>query len=298
MANHSVQLASGRHAWITAELQYVSGTGRRSPRLMLQFQLRTPGERFSVQMHHVRVRVFSGEELLGEDTIVGGDVASSYASPCLLEIPVTQRMIRYVTDSIPANADVSLKLKWSGILRVKWRTAENDLKRTEDPEPDEWTFLSFVETEMHISIPRSDWFGRVLQPIADDQYLFLEVAVPKGPEGSDWTKALALLNEAEKAYALGDDSGVFAKLRGALDALPGAKQKIVDALPEPRRTEVNALLLAVGEYLHHGRHIATKGEEAGTFPVNRIDADAAISMVRVMFSYVSRALAAVDGMAN
>lgn len=297
MANYQVQLASGRQAWVTAELQYVSGTGRRSPRLMFQFQLRTLGERFSAQMHHVRVRVFAGEELLGEGTIVGGDVAS-YPSPCLLELPVTQRMMRYVTDSIPANGDVSLKLKWSGILRVKWHAAENDLQRVGDPEPDEWTFLSFVETEMNIGIARSDWFSKVLQPIADDQYLFLEVAVPKGSAGADWAKALALLNEAEKAYALGDDAGVFAKLRGAIDALPGAKQNIVDALPEPRRTEVDTLLLAVGHYLHQGRHIATKGEEAGTFPVNRIDADAAISIVRVMFSYISRALAVVDAVAN
>lgn len=298
MANYSVQLAWGRQAWVTADLTHVSGTGRRSPRLMLQFQLRTPGERFSAQMHHVRVRVFSGEELLGEGTIVGGDVASQHPSPCLLEIPVTQRMIRYVTDSIPANADVSLKLKWSGILRVKWRTAENDLKRNDDPEPDEWTFLTFVETDMNLSIARSDWFGRVLQPIGDDQWLFLEVAVPKGSAGAAWTKALALLNDAEKAYALGDDAGVFAKLRSAIEALPGANKHIVDALPEPRRTEIDTLLLKVVEYLHFGRHVATQGNEIGTLPANRIDANAAISIVQVMFSYISRALAAVDAVTN
>lgn len=297
MANYQIQLASGRQVWVTAELQHVSGIGRRSPRLMLQFQLRTPTERVSVQMHHVRVRVFGGEELLGEGAIVGGDVAS-YPSPCLLEIPMTQRMIRYVTDSIPANADVSLKMKWNGILRVKWSPAVNDPQIVGDPEPDEWTFVSFVETEMTIGVARSDWFGKVLQPIADDRYLFLEVAVPRGPAESDWTKALALLNEAEKAYALGDDAGVFAKLRSAIEALPGANQHIVDALPEPRRTAINTLLLKVVEYIHFGRHVATEGNDAGTLPVNRIDADAAISIVRVMFSYVSRALAAVDAVAN
>jgi hypothetical protein len=203
-------------------------------------------------------------------------------------------MMRYVTDSLPPNADASLRLKWSGILRVKWHPAEGDPRVVGDPEPDEWGFVSVVENEMNIGIARSDWFGKILQPIGDDQYVYLEVAVPKGTTSSAWTKSLALLDEAEKAYAVGDDAGVFSKLRGAIDALPGAKQHIVDALPEPRRMAVDTLLRHVGEYLHHGRHIATEGDEVGTFPVNRIDADAAISIVRVMFSYVSRALAAAN----
>jgi hypothetical protein len=40
------------------------------------------------------------------------------------------------------------------------------------------------------------------------------------------------------------------------------------------------------------------GPDAGAFPVNRIDADTAISLVRVMFSYVSRALAAANASAD
>ncbi|MGA3353992.1 MAG: hypothetical protein ABSD85_12520 [Acidimicrobiales bacterium] len=72
-----------------------------------------------------------------------------------------------------------------------------------DPDPGEWTFVSIVEHDMSIGIARSDWFGKVLQPIADDQYVYLEVAVPKGPAAADWTKAITLLDEAEKAYAIG-----------------------------------------------------------------------------------------------
>jgi hypothetical protein len=207
-------------------------------------------------------------------------------------------MMRYVTDSMPANADASLKLKWSGILRVKWDPAPGDPQMPGDPDPGEWRFVSIVEHDMSIGIARSDWFNKVLQPIADDQYVYLEVAIPKGPAAAEWTKAITLLDEAEKAYAIGDDAGVFAKLRGAIEALPGAKQHIVDALPEPRRAAVDTLLREVGEYLHHGRHVATEGPDAGAFPVNRIDADAAISLVRVMFSYVSRALAAANAAAD
>jgi hypothetical protein len=286
-----VQLISGTKSWVTPELRSVAATGPRSPHLLIDFLLRTPSDRVAVQLHHVRVWVFGADELLGEGAIVGV-AADFYPTSCVLDVPVTHRMMRYVTESLPTNADAALKLKWSGILRVK---SDQPL---EDAKPGEWTFVSITETEMNIVIPRSDWFGKVLQPIADDEYVFLEVAVPKGPAAIGWRKALDLLDEAEKAYAIGDDAGVFAKLRGAVDALPGAKQQIVDALPEPRRAEVNALLLAVGEYLHHGRHVATEGAEAGKFPVNRIDADAALSMVRVMFSYVSRAIAAANPAAS
>ncbi len=282
-----VQLVSGTRTWVTPELRSVAATGRRSPRLQLDFLLRTPSEQVAVQLHHVPVRVFGADELLGGGAIVGVE-AFSYPASCMLEVPVTHRMMRYVTESLPANADAALKLKWSGVLRVKSDQVLGDAK------PGEWTFVSITDTEMNIVIARSDWFGKVLQPIADDEYVLLEVAVPKGLAAAGWTKALALLDEAEKAYAIGDDAGVFAKLRGAIDALPGAKQRIVDALPEPRRAEVNSLLRAVGEYLHHGRHVATVGAAAGAFPVNRIDADAALSMVRVMFSYVSRAIVAAD----
>jgi hypothetical protein len=201
-------------------------------------------------------------------------------------------MIEWVTDSLPPNGDASLKLKWSGILRVMWRPAEGDPIMTSDPVAGEWTFVNIVENEMFIGVPRSDWFGKVLQPMGDDQYVYLEVPVPKGAAQGDWNKALALVEEADKAYAIGDDAGVFAKLRGALDALPGAKQNIVHDLPEPRRSAVDSLLRDVGEFLHHGRHVATEGEEAGSFPVNRIDASAALSMVRVMLSYVSQAITA------
>jgi len=70
----------------------------------------------------------------GEGFVIGGD-AVSYGSPCLFEVPVTHRMMRHVTDSMPANADASLKLKWSGILRVKWDPAPGDLANARRPRP-------------------------------------------------------------------------------------------------------------------------------------------------------------------
>jgi hypothetical protein len=69
-------------------------------------------------------------------------------------------------------------------------------------------------------------------------------------------------------------------------------------MTNPSPAAVDTLLREVGEYLHHGRHVATEGPDAGAFPLNRIDADAAISLVRVMFSYISRALAVANAAAD
>lgn len=147
-------------------------------------------------------------------------------------------------------------------------------------------------TSTHLRVDRSAWFSQILEPIRQEEYVYLEVAIPEGEAGRAWQAALGNLRAAEKAYALGDDAAVFQQLRGVIDALPGAPKHIVDALPEPRRTEVDTLLLAVGNYLHYGRHVAKAGDDAGTFPVNHQDADFALSTMRVVVSYLSRALAA------
>ena len=53
---------------------------------------------------------------------------------------------------------------------------------------------------------------------------------PLGPEADSWAKTLDQVAEAEKSYDLGDDAGVFSKLKGAFEALPNAPKGIFDAL--------------------------------------------------------------------
>jgi hypothetical protein len=56
---------------------------------------------------------------------------------------------------------------------------------------------------------------------------------------------------------------------------------------------MNKLTTALSAYLHSGRHVTTGGEQAGTFPVDHIDAGFALNLMQVLLSYTSRALAAV-----
>jgi hypothetical protein len=69
---------------------------------------------------------------------------------------------------------------------------------------------------------------------------------------------------------------------------PLTPKDIVAALPEPQRTEVDALVKAVGTFLHSGRHVSQVGESAGSFPVDRQAAYLALSTMKVMLSYLSQ----------
>jgi hypothetical protein len=98
---------------------------------------------------------------------------------------------------------------------------------------------------------------------------------------------------AERCFALGDDAGVFAKLKGAFEALPDAPKQIFDALPEPKRAAVNAVVAAyVTTFLNFGRHVSKTGAPAGEFPVDHIDARYALDNANLVLSYASKAIAA------
>lgn len=286
-------LIAGNRTWVRVSIRTIRGSGRLNPRLVLALKLATPNDRVIAELCDVELRLTLSDETLGEGRLIG-EPAASYGAETSIDIPVSHRMIDYVTNAFGRADSLSLQLRWYGRLRVKWEPTEGDAPRSGDPQPGEWTdfHLPHLLNEHHLRVERSAWFSQVLEPIRQEEYIYLEVAIPKGDAAVTWHAALGNLRSAEKAYALGDDAAVFQHLRGVIDALPGAPKRIVDALPEPRRTEVDTLLLAVGNYLHSGRHVAKAGDGVGTFPVNHQDADFALSATRVVVSYLSRALAA------
>ena len=284
-------LISGTRTQALIDLQSVGARGVVSPRLLLVLHAAPPNERSSIEFHDMRARVMLGQELLGETRITGEQVLSQGRS-IQLEIPTTHRMLNHVTDQLGAQAQVSLTLGWYGILRVLWEPGDSDARYQGDPEPGVWTVFQIDEGnhEQPIMISRSDWFSRVVTAVGTSDFIFTEVAVPKGPIGDDWRFAINLLDQAEKAFVLGDDAAVFLHLRGAFDALPGAKKNIFGDLPEPLRKYLNALAKEIGEFLHAGRHVAELVDGSKSFPVNHIDARFAINLVRVLLSYASIAI--------
>ncbi|MDQ6949709.1 MAG: hypothetical protein M3256_26560 [Actinomycetota bacterium] len=283
-------LIVGTRSWIEIDLAGIAGRGRVVPRLIFSLTMRTPNERSEAELHDVRIQLLVADELVGEGRVIG-ERAASFGNSCQIEVEVSRKALGYVTERLGTQSAIDLTLRWYGLLRVRWQPGTSDSRSAADPEPGEWTLLHLADRqhECHLRIPRSDWFNNVLQPIGDGDVLHLEVMIPRGLEARHWTKTLDRLAEAEKCYALGDDAGVFAKLKGAFEALPGSPKNIFDLVQEPRRTEVDKLVKAfVADYINHGRHVSKDGFQAGEFPVDHVDAGFALNTAKVILSYASR----------
>lgn len=284
-------LICGSRIWVTVEASgIVTARGLLAPRLVIPLRFATPSERIEAELRTVRLQVIYDGEVIGETLVIGEPVLRG-GTQYHCEVPVTHAALEHITSQLTSAASVTLELHWDGQLAVTWHCNEQDQWMLGDPEPGVTTLLKLeAGTAQSLHIARSDWFTHVLTPTRHEDYLFLEVAVPRGAAAAGWTNAYAGLREAEKSYALGDDAGVFLHVRGCLDALPGAKQHILDGLAEPRRGELDKLTKAIGNYFNSGRHVDTEGPAAGTFPVDHQDAGFAIHLMKTLLSYLSQVL--------
>ncbi len=287
-----ITISSGNRLWGSFTVESLTARGRVSPRLNLQLKQR-PSPVADVELLDVVLRLEFRQEVIGETRLVGESmVAGGYNN---LEVSTTHRLLRYVTDSLVANTSVvSLEVWLRGRGRVRMDAARAQAGRVQmasDPPLGEWTDITIGSGSPEtIQISRSEWFERVLSPIRDDSYVYLELALPTVPDelAPEWGNAVGLLHDADRAYATGDDAAVFVYLRGALDALPGAKKRIVEAVAdESKREALDALLKQAGVFLHRGRHVAETGEQAGTFSVDHSDSAFALDLMRVLLSHLS-----------
>lgn len=289
----------GNRTAVQIDFKSVGAQGLFSPRLLIWMHFETPNERITVDLHDLRIRVKSGQEYLGETRLTGERVTSNGLS-LQLDVPTTHRMLNYVTDHLGSQEHIALTLGWYGLIRFLWNPNDTDSRNMGEPTPGEWTDFQIDEGshEQQISIARSEWFSRVVSVVGTTDYVFTEIAVPKGPLGDQWRSSIALLDKAEKAFTQGDDASVFSHLLGVLNAFPGAKQKIFDDLPKRQKAYIDELTKSIVVFLHSGRHVSelTNGEVG--FPVDHIDARFAINLVRVLLSYASVSIDAAQERAN
>lgn len=293
----TLRIEDGSRRLAELELQGVSGYGRLNPRLRLSFTVR-PVPPTSVILTDVTLRLEHGLELLGEGRVV--ELHPRDGSQVIFEIAVPPRLLRYVTDSLaPTTAAIQLDATLQGIARAcldsDTSTSPGRAGLSSDCEQGQWTEFEATVGPSALWIPRSAWYERVLAPTRNEQYRFLEVALPRDDNAlrAEWGAAVRNLDDAESSYASGDDPAVFFYLRAALDALPGAKTQILDGISnEDKRRRLDDLLKRAGDFLHNGRHVAKTGEQAGTFPVDHMDAAFALDLMRVLLSHLSLMLAA------
>jgi hypothetical protein len=225
-------------------------------------------------------------------------------SPVTFEVATSQRLLQYITGGLqPSATVVELEAKLSGFVLVTMDESQPDAsgwpRPATDPGPGESERRTISDpSESTLQVPRTVWYERVLAPTRNEQYRYLEMALPKDDKAldSEWTSSVNHLVQAEQAYAAGDNPAVFFYLfylRGALDSLPGAKQKVLDDISNPEKRErLNAILKTAGEFLHVGRHVAADGAQQGAFPIDHLDAAFAINLMRVLLSHLSLMLAA------
>ncbi len=275
---------------LQAGLVDVYGRGRLSPvlRFTVNFSVSTG---FQAELLHVKARVYCGEEYLGAGDIIGG-WSTPEGRSANLEVPTSARLLDYVTNTLGSNGSLQLSVHWAGRIRVSAELAPDNASTSVKGDAEMW------EETIHDSSPavtftvaHSDWYDRVLRPVRNEDYVYLEVAVPQGDAGAKWRQAIRGLEDAEKAFSFGDDPSVFLRLRAVLDALPGAKKNIFDSLEGLKAKRVDDLLKDVGEYLHLGRHVDEVGDGETGFPVDHLDAEFAIAQLKVILSYGSRLLA-------
>lgn len=275
-------LISGTRTWAQVELDSVTASGLINPQLVLSFTFRTPLERILTELAQLRLTVMCGNEVLGQGLFLG-DTVRSFDSGC------------------QAISCPSAAARWS-LSRPGWGVSLTSassffgMARSQSPGvPQRETTGSLMSLKPagnrhSASVARSDWYAQVLKPTGGTDYLALEIAVPLGDAAQDWRTVMRHVDSAERSYATDDDSAVFNYLRGAFDALPGAKQHVFDSLPEAKRAAVNELVTSLTKYLHRGRHVSADASEPGDFPVDHQDAAFAINLMRVLLSYTSLVL--------
>lgn len=283
-------LRDGTRSWLDVEILGLRGLGRLSPRFELRLAASAPSAGITTTLKVVRVELFWSEELLGYGLLIE-DTFSAHDSRRELELPTSRRLVQEITNRLGTSSTVAFQVRFSGsgvvtVAPGTSATASGGGSETGQPVP---VVFGPDENTMNFSVPRTAWFDDVVAKLGDSDYIPLELLVPRCALGKPWRKALSHVANAKRAYALGDDPAVFGHLRGALDSVPGAKQEIFDVLPEPKRTEVDALVTALGKFLHAGRHV---DQATGGFPVDHIDAGFALNLMDVLLSYASRALEA------
>jgi hypothetical protein len=161
-------------------------------------------------------------------------------------------------DALPALLDpspegrVSLGLSFRGLFRYRHSYETSDDRARQLGDADRWHLVPFGEQntyELKIAVARSDWYDQVAVPLGLSSYLVTPINLPSPAVVSSWKASPEHLENAARALTLGDPPAVFGYCRAAIDALPGNKTQIFDAMPEgKKRDAINSLTKQIGQY--------------------------------------------------
>lgn len=196
----------------------------------------------------------------------------------------------YILDPSPAPGRLTLELLFSGLLRYQHSYDQEHTRPQGLGDAGVWHMQSIGDQSVNcleIQVARSDWYEQVVRRLGIGDSLVTSLHLPH--DAPAWKSALDHLDDAARAVTQADPPAVFGHCRAALDALPGAKTNIFDAMPEGEKRDANDdLTRSIGKYLHSGRHVVpnTASEMAGEFPVNQRDAVFVYNMTKLTLSQI------------
>lgn len=289
----SFRLGASPRQWLTlrGNTNPLSATGGPLPRVTIPLEVRVT-ER-DIQVHILRLAF----DLMLGNTLVGqGEIGPyTYLRTDYLYLPVTATCPRdalpYLLNASPPQGRITLTLGLKGLLSYCHNFPQGDERARGLGEPGIWHTESLGNQsiqELDVQVARSDWYEQVVAPLGIGGHLVTPLYLPYGVK--TWEATLGHMDEALRALVQGNPPGVFGACRAAIDALPGNKTGIFDAMPEgKKRDAIDELTKQVGKYIHSGRHVVpnTGGEQAGEFPVDQRGALFVYNMTKLLLSHIA-----------
>jgi hypothetical protein len=289
----SVQLGSSMRRWVLLKgsTNPFSATGGPVPSVVIPLEARAVERDIDVDILRLAFDLKLGNRVVGKGEI--GPYERLRTDSAYLPATATcpQTALPYLLNPEPPQGRITLTLALKGVLRYKHKWQPGTELAQGLGEPDVWHLEligSNSTTDLDVQVARSDWYEQVVEKLGIGSYLVTPLYFPY--EVQPWGPALEHLQKASRAVVAGNPPAVFAACRGAIDALPGAKVNIFDAMPDgKRRDAINALTKEIGQYIHSGRHVVPNsgGEQAGDFPVDQRDAVFVYNTTKLLLSHIA-----------
>ena len=267
-----------------------SATGGPLPRLNIPLEARLTDRDIEVDILRFLFDLKLGNVVIGQGEI--GPVTHVSTSERYFTAVATcpREALPYLFNPQPAQGRLTLELDLGGLVRYRHQLPEGDERAYGLGEGGAWHIESIGEKGTHhleVQVARSDWFEQVVAQLGIGGYLVTPLSLPYGLPA--WKSTLDHLDQAARAITQTDPPAVFGHCRAALDAVPGAKQNIFDAMAAgKKRDAINDLTKHIGEYIHSGRHVApgTASEQAGEFTVDQRDALFVYNMTKLLIAQI------------
>jgi len=289
----SINLRGSHRQWLIlrSHTNPFSATDGPLPQITIPLEARLTEQDIKIDLLHLGFDLKLGNTLVGQGEI--GPYTSLRTDESYIPAKATcpQAALAYLFNPPPPQGRITLTLAFKGLIRYRHSYQPGDAKAQGLGEPDVWHFDSIGETggsDLEVQVARSEWYEEVVKKLGIGTYLITPLYLPRGVPS--WQATLGHMDEALRALVQGNPPGVFGACRAAIDALPGNKTGIFDAMPEgKKRDAIDDLTKQIGKYIHSGRHVVpnTGVEQAGQFPVDQRDAAFVYSMTKLLLSHVA-----------